>query len=83
VAVSRDRLRVVGVMHRRSHDERVDFFLAYRLGTDGGEPQNREPEKCTELLWANLAALPADTVPYVRAGIEGFRSRRDLANESP
>jgi 8-oxo-dGTP diphosphatase len=74
VAVSRDRLHVVGVMHRRSHDERVDFFLVYRLGVDGEEPQNREPEKCSELLWANLATLPADTIPYVRAAIEGFKN---------
>jgi 8-oxo-dGTP diphosphatase len=73
VAVSRDRLRVVGVMHRRSHDERVDFFLTYRLGTDDEEPQNREPEKCSELVWASLASLPADTIAYVRAGIESFR----------
>ena len=74
VALSRDGLRVVGVMHRRSQEERVDFFLAYRLGRDGGEPANREPEKCSELLWANLASLPDDTIPYVRAGIENFKN---------
>ena len=72
VRLSRDRLRVVGVMHRKSHDERVDFFLTYRLGPDGQEPQNREPEKCSELVWANPARLPDDTIPYVRAGIESF-----------
>ena len=72
VRLSRDRLRVVGVMQRKSHDERVDFFLTYRLGAAGEEPQNREPEKCSELVWANLGSLPTDTIPYVRAGIEGF-----------
>jgi 8-oxo-dGTP pyrophosphatase MutT (NUDIX family) len=74
VALSRDRLRVVGVIHRRSREERVDFFLAYRLEPDGQEPQNREPEKCSELVWADLARLPPDTIPYVRAGIENFKS---------
>lgn len=73
VAIAPDRLRVVGVMHRKSQDERVDFFLAYRLGADGEEPQNREPENCSELVWANVARLPDDTIPYVRAGIESFR----------
>ena len=68
-----DRLRVVGVMHRRSDDERVDFFLAYRLDAGDTEPANREPEKCSKLLWADPAHLPDDTIPYVRAGIEGFR----------
>src|SRR2546427_12830778 len=42
VALSRDRLRVVGVIHRRSREERVDFFLVYRLEVEGEEPQNRE-----------------------------------------
>jgi 8-oxo-dGTP pyrophosphatase MutT (NUDIX family) len=70
IALSRDRLRVVGVMHRRSSEERVDFFLAYRLDDSDEEPQNREPEKCSELLWADVACLPEDTIPYVRAGIE-------------
>jgi 8-oxo-dGTP diphosphatase len=73
VALSRERLRVVGVIHRRSREERVDFFLAYRLDDGEGEPENREPEKCSELLWADVASLPDDVVPYVRAGIENFR----------
>ena len=72
VALSPEGLRVVGVMHRKSNEERVDFFLAYRL-EGGGEPENREPEKCFELVWANVAHLPDDTIPYVRAGIENFR----------
>lgn len=66
-----ERLRVVGVMHRKSDDERVDFFLACRLG--GEEPRNREPEKCAELVWASPAYLPLDTIPYVRAAIHNFR----------
>jgi 8-oxo-dGTP pyrophosphatase MutT (NUDIX family) len=74
IALSRDRLRVVGVIHRRSREERVDFFLAYALEHEA--PENREPEKCSELLWANLASLPEDTIPYVRAGIENFKSGR-------
>jgi len=74
IVLSRDRLRVVGVIHRRSHEERVDFFLAYPLEHDGEEPQNREREKCSELVWANLGRLPDDTIPYVRAGIENFKS---------
>lgn len=74
MALTRERLRVVGVVHRRSGEERVDFFLAYPLQHDGEEPQNREPEKCSELVWANLERLPADTIPYVRAGIENFKT---------
>lgn len=74
LSLSRDRLRVVGVIHRKASEGRVDFFLAYPLDDADAEPQNREPEKCSELVWAALAHLPADTIPYVRAGIEMFRA---------
>src|SRR5436190_19012094 len=40
VDLSRDRLQVVGVMHRKAGDERVDFFLSYRL--DAERPRNVE-----------------------------------------
>ena len=57
-------------MHRKSDDERIDFFLAYRLDAVDPEPQNCEPDKCSELRWADPSRLPDDTIPYVRAGIE-------------
>ncbi len=71
LALTPERLRVVGVMHRKSDDERVDFFLACRLA--GEEPHNCEPGKCSELLWVPLADLPQDTIPYVRAALENYR----------
>lgn len=74
LTLSPKRLRVVGVMHRKSREERVDFFLAYRLEGEGEEPCNGEPGKCSELAWATLASLPDDTIPYVRTAIENFRN---------
>ena len=68
--LSRDRLQVVGVMHRRSGDERVDFFLSYRLGAE--QPRNVESDKCSELVWAPVSKPPDDTIPYVRAALENF-----------
>lgn len=50
----------------------MGFFLTYDLEDDREELLNREPEKCSELVWANRATLPHDTIPYVRAGIENF-----------
>jgi hypothetical protein len=72
LALPLDALRVVGVIHRRAAEERVDFFLACRPG-DGEESENLEPDRCSELAWVNLTSPPGDTIPYVRAGIEGFR----------
>lgn len=55
------------VMHRNEDEERVDFFLKVRRWD--GEPFNAEPDKCSEVLWADLKHLPADTIPYVVQGI--------------
>ena len=59
-----------GVFHRHEGDERVDFFIQVRSWSR--EPVNAEPEKCDELRWADLDALPENTVPYVRRAIENF-----------
>lgn len=75
VELSLADLEVVATMHRRTGEpghERVDFFVAARRWH--GEPSNREPAKCSELLWAPLDDLPSDTIPYVRRAIEGWRA---------
>ena len=64
-------LAVVGVMHRRAHDERVDFFLAAHRWT--GEIVNMEPHKCDELAWFPLDRLPGNIIPYVRRALENHR----------
>jgi 8-oxo-dGTP pyrophosphatase MutT (NUDIX family) len=61
-------LRFSSVMHRQEDDERVDFF--FTVETWRGEPINNEPDKCDDLRWVNLGALPDNTVPYVRRAIK-------------
>jgi ADP-ribose pyrophosphatase YjhB (NUDIX family) len=61
-------LRVVGVMHRRSARERIDFFVAVEAWA--GEPVNAEPDKCDRLAWFPLAELPDNLVPYVRQALD-------------
>ena len=56
------------VMHRTDDDERVDFFV--RVPVWRGEPVNAEPKKCDDLRWADVHALPENTVPYVRRAIQ-------------
>ena len=57
-----------GVVHRLSDSNRIDFFLRARRWE--GLPAIREPHKCDRLGWFARAALPDDTVPYVRAMLE-------------
>ncbi len=67
-------LEFAGVMHRREDDERVDFFV--RVTRWQGEPFNAEPEKCDDLRWVDMDALPANMVPYVRRAIDNHRHGR-------
>lgn len=64
-------LHVVGVMHRLSDDERIDFFLIASAWS--GEVVNREPDKCDKLIWSSTDALPDDVIPYVRRALENYR----------
>ena len=61
-----------GVFHRHEGDERVDFFFQVQSWT--GEPFNAEPEKCDELRWAEIDALPENTIPYIRQAIDNFQA---------
>lgn len=67
-------LAVVGVMHRRSDDERVDFFVA--ASRWAGEIVNREPDKCDALRWVSFADLPLNVIPYVRRALDNYRHGR-------
>ncbi|HYH35498.1 MAG TPA: NUDIX domain-containing protein [Nocardioides sp.] len=53
-------------MQRTAHDlpidERVDFFFTARSWS--GEPRIVEPQKCAELRWSALSALPEPMVPH-------------------
>ena len=55
------------VMHRIDGDERVDFFV--QIQAWNGEPANTEPDKCDELRWVSVHALPDNVIPYVRKAI--------------
>ncbi|TVO59543.1 NUDIX hydrolase [Denitromonas ohlonensis] len=60
-------LDLVGVVHRLSDTNRIDFFLRARRWQ--GEPRRAEPDKCDALGWYSPAALPANTVAYIREAL--------------
>jgi 8-oxo-dGTP diphosphatase len=51
------------LMHRKAHDERLSLFFTATQWH--GEPANKEPEKCDDLRWFALDALPPNMVGYV------------------
>ena len=73
VQLEHQDIEVVHVMNRKSEEERIDFFLVVKRWT--GEIVNNEPNKCDELSWYPLTALPSNVIPYVRKGWENYRDR--------
>jgi ADP-ribose pyrophosphatase YjhB (NUDIX family) len=70
VTVDPAHLRMVHVVHHRQKEgDRVGFFF---LATKWiGEPVNREPNKCLDLQWFDVADLPDDIIEYPAAGLHG------------
>ncbi len=71
IEIAPGHMHVVGVMHRKAADERIDFFLIATAWS--GEITNMEPHKCSELAWVDVDDLPENVVPYVRRGLENYR----------
>lgn len=67
IKLTKENLEVVGVMHRRSTEERIDFFLTATSWS--GEIINNEPDKCDQLDWFNIDRLPDNVIPYIQKAI--------------
>jgi ADP-ribose pyrophosphatase YjhB (NUDIX family) len=76
IAVTSLELEFVTAMQRTQHaapiDERIDFFFIARRWS--GEPRIVEPEKCAELRWCPLDALPDPVVPHELEVLTRLRS---------
>lgn len=63
-------LQLAHVMHRTAEaDVWICMFFLCEWRTEMGEPYNAEPEKCSQLLWSYVPALPSNVVPYVRMAL--------------
>jgi 8-oxo-dGTP diphosphatase len=71
VRIDPSALSFSSVMHRNEGDERIDFFV--HVHEWDGDPFNAEPEKCDELCWTPLHALPENLIPYVQRALENHR----------
>jgi hypothetical protein len=64
-------------MHNSSSGGRVAFFFTVRQWE--GIPENREPEKCSELRWFSLAALPVHMIDYCRMALTHIGAGRPFS----
>jgi 8-oxo-dGTP diphosphatase len=67
VVIGEQDVAFAHVMHNSSSGGRVAFF--FTVNTWSGIPENREPDKCSELCWFPLDALPEDMIDYCRVAV--------------
>ena len=72
LAVRAADLEWLGVVHRLSDTNRIDFFLRAVRWT--GAPANLEPGKCDDMVWRAADELPEPTVAYVEAALRQTRT---------
>ncbi|MEU6562649.1 NUDIX hydrolase [Nocardia nova] len=69
IRLRRADLTCAHVVHHRNGSDtaRVGFF--FRADRWDGDIVNREPHKCSELVWREISDIPADAVPYPAAAV--------------
>ncbi len=67
VTISKNNINIIGIMHRKSDDERVDFFA--NVNQWEGQITNMEPNKCDELRWCNEFEIPSNTIGYIKRAL--------------
>jgi RimJ/RimL family protein N-acetyltransferase len=76
IALDPEALRLAVSVHQRSPGGHARIGFAFEPGAWSGEPVNTLPHKHSELVWADPAALPPDTVGHTAAVITRRRTRR-------
>ncbi|MFD7862250.1 NUDIX domain-containing protein [Streptomyces sp. NPDC059783] len=73
--IERQDVELVHVVHHIDRvGDRPRMGLFFRARAWSGEPELREPDKCTEWKFWDPAALPDDLVPYTRVAIERIQN---------
>lgn len=68
VTIAPEDVEFAHIMHSSSSGGRAAFFFTVRQWD--GTPENREPEKCSELVWFPLDALPDHMIGYCRVALD-------------
>lgn len=68
IDLAKTDVEMAHITHNKDGRETASFFLMAR--TWSGEVTNMEPDKCSDLQWFSVNALPENTIPYVRHAIE-------------
>ena len=77
VDIAPSHFKIVGSMHRKSDDERIDYFAVVEKWK--GEIRNCEENKCGGLDWYPISNLPHNMISYIKFAInKTFNGNNDL-----
>jgi len=71
IEIQENDLKIVQVMHRKSTDESIEYFL--HSDKYLGNISIMEPNKCDELSFYDLNKLPTNIVPYVKQALINYK----------
>ncbi|WP_406303695.1 NUDIX domain-containing protein [Streptomyces sp. NBC_00885] len=80
LVIAEDDLDLIHTLHHLDADDgksRLQMF--FRPSRYTGEITNSEPDKCAELRWFDLDALPKPVVPYIVTALDGIRAGKNLS----
>lgn len=72
INIDKNDLKIVEVMHRKSDDESIDYFLYSNKFS--GTIKIMEPNKCDELSFYELDKFPKNIIPYIKTAIENYKN---------
>ncbi|MGV9928941.1 NUDIX hydrolase [Nocardia rhamnosiphila] len=72
LTISAEAVRFAHVMHNSSSGGRVAFF--FLVQDWDGDLANMEPDRCDDLAWFSLDALPDRMIPYCREAMRQIAS---------
>jgi mutator protein MutT len=68
VTINPEDVEFAHIMHNASSGGRAAFFFTVQQWS--GMPENREPDKCSELQWFSFDELPDHLIAYCRVALE-------------
>jgi 8-oxo-dGTP pyrophosphatase MutT (NUDIX family) len=73
IIIKSEDLEFCHLLHRtQNHPQQSRIDIFFQTTKWQGEPQNMEPDKCSQLKWFPINQLPANTIPYIKKSIQSI-----------
>ena len=79
ICINHSSLKMVHAMHRRTNRNNLDLFFECKEWQ--GSIVNREPDKCSELIFVPMDQIPSNTIDYIKVALSASYAK-DFYSES-